>query len=141
MAALILQVTFSFYAKKSKNSFFFCKYLKKFIVSEEYCIAHPYAELVFLPECRYHNSLLGNVVDLLQQTDSLSLLYQHVDCLYALFKYRFSGYIDVKVGQVFDNVQGAVFFIQRNRMSSIAKTKPMGKKHRKQFLSSFQKTK
>ena len=48
-----------------------------------------------------------------------------MDCLYTLFKYRFSGKVFAKCGQVFDNVQRAVDFNQRNkgvkRMPSIAK--------------------
>ena len=49
--------------------------------------------------------LLGNVEELLQKLDPMILTYQHVDSLYAHFKYRLSGKIVVKSGQVFDNVQ------------------------------------
>ena len=38
-----------------------------------------------------------------------------MDCLYTLFKYRFSGKVIAKSGQVFDNVQRAVDFNQRNK--------------------------
>ena len=45
--------------------------------------------------------------------------------MYTLLKYRVSGKFIAKSGQVFDNVQRAVDFIQRNkgvdRMASIAK--------------------
>ena len=68
-----------------------------------------------------------------------------MDCLYTLFKYRFSGKVIVKSGQVFDNVQRAVDFNQRNkgvdRMPSIAKKRLLKKKYKKQFFSSFRKTK
>ena len=71
--------------------------------------------------------------------------YQHVDCLYTLFKYRFSGKVIAKSGQVFDNVQRAVDFNHRNkgmdRMPSIAKKRLLRKKCRKHLFSSFQKTK
>ena len=68
-----------------------------------------------------------------------------MDCLYTLFKFRFSGKNVVKGGQLFDNVQRAVHFNQQNRgldrMPSIAKKRLLRKKFRKHFLSSFQKTK
>ena len=68
-----------------------------------------------------------------------------MDCLYTLFKYRFSGKIVVKSGQVFDNLQRAVHFNQQNRgvegMPSIAKKRLLRKKFKKHLLSSFQKTK
>ena len=68
-----------------------------------------------------------------------------MDFLYTLFKYRFSGKIVAKSGQVFDNVQRAVDFNQRNkgvdRMPSIAKKRLLRKKYKKHLFSSFQKTK
>ena len=60
-------------------------------------------------------------------------------------KYRFSGKIVVKTGQLFDNLQRAVHFNQQNRgadrMPSIAKKRLLRKKYKKHLLSSFQKTK
>ena len=68
-----------------------------------------------------------------------------MDCLYTLFKYRFSGKVIAKRGQVFDNVQRAVNFNHRNkgvdRMPSIAKNRLLVKKYKKHLFSSFQKTK
>ena len=68
-----------------------------------------------------------------------------MDCLYTLFKYRFSVEVIAKRGQVFDNRQRAVDFNQRNkgvdRMPSIAKMKLLRKKYKKHLFSSFQKTK
>ena len=68
-----------------------------------------------------------------------------MDCLHTLFKYRFSGKVIAKSGQVFDNVQRAVDFNHRNkgvdRMASIAKERILGKKYKKHLFSSFQKTK
>ena len=63
--------------------------------------------------------------ELLKKLDTFCFTYQHVDCLYTLFKYRFSGKVIAKRGQVFDNVQRAVDFNEGNkgvdRMPSIAK--------------------
>ena len=68
-----------------------------------------------------------------------------MDCLYILFKYRFSGTVIAKSGQVFDNVQRAVDFNHRNkwvdRMPNIAKKRLLRKKYKKHLFSSFQKTK
>ena len=54
MAAVMLQVIPSLYAKYSKNSIFiFAVTYEKYIVSKEYCIAHQDAKLCFLPKCSY----------------------------------------------------------------------------------------
>ena len=99
----------------------------------------------FLPACQYHSVLLGNVRELLKKLDTFCFIYQHVDCLYTLFKYRFSGKVIAKSGQVFDNVQRAVAFNHRNkgvdRMPSITKKRLLRKKYKKHLFSSFQKTK
>ena len=101
--------------------------------------------MCFSPNCRYHNILIGNIEELLEKVDSFCFNYQHVDCLYTLFKYRFSGKFVVKSGQLFDNLQRAVHFNQQNRgvdrMPSIAKKRILRKKYKKHLLSSFQKTK
>ena len=94
-------------------------------MSQEYCIARHDDKMSFLSNCRYHILLLGNVEELLQKLDRIRSTYQWMDCLYTLFKYRFSGNIVVKSGQVFDNVQRISYFYQRNRgvdrMPSIVK--------------------
>ena len=100
---------------------------------------------MFLPDCKEHIILLGNFEELLKKLDTFCFTYQHVDCLYTLFNYRFSGKVIAKSGQVFDNVQRAVEFNQRNnavdRMPSIAKKRLLRKKYKKHLFSSFQKTK
>ena len=57
-----------------------------------------------------------------------------MECLYTLFKYRFSEKVFAKKRQVFDNVQRAVDFNQRNkgvdRMPSIAKNRLSRKKYK-----------
>ena len=101
--------------------------------------------MCFLPNCRCHIILIGNIKELLQKLDAFCFNYQHVDCLYTLFKYRFNGKIVIKSGQLFDYLQRAVHFNQQNRgverMPSIAKKRLLRKKYEKHLLSSFQKTK
>ena len=142
----MLQSIPSFYTKFSEKSLFIsARTYEKYIVCTEYCVAHHDDKTCFLPSCKYHILLLGNVEELLRKLDSFCFTYQHVDCLYTLFKYRFSGKVVVKSGQVFDNVQRAVDFNQRNkgvdRMPSFAKKRLLRKKYKKHLFSSFQKTK
>ena len=146
MVALMLQVIPSFYTNYSKNSLFIsANTYEKYIVSKEYCIAGHDDKMCFLPNCRYHFILIGNIKELLQKLDAFCFNYQHVDCLYTLFKYRFSKKIVIKNGQIFDNLQRAVHFKQQNRgvdrLPSIAKKRLLRKKYKKHSLSSFQKTK
>ena len=126
MAAIMLQSIPSFYTKFSEKGLFIsARTYEKYIVCTEYCIAHHDDKTCFLPGCKYHFLLLGNVEELLKKLDTFCFTYQHVDCLYTLFNYRFSGKVIAKSGQVFDNVQRAVDFNQGSkevdRMPSIAK--------------------
>ena len=146
MEANMLQSIPSFYAKNSEKSLFIsATTYEKYIVCKDYCIAHHNEETCFLPACKYHIVLLGNVEELLKKLDSFCFTYQHVDCLFTIFKYRFSGKVIAKSGQVFDNAQRAVDFNHRNkgvdRMPSIAKKRLLRKKYKKLLFSSFQKTK
>ena len=83
--------------------------------------------------------------DLLKKLDTFCFTYQHVDCLYTLYKYRFSGKFIAKSGQVFDNVQWLVEFNHRNmgvdRLPSIAKKRLWRKKFKEHLLRFLHKTK
>ena len=136
MAAVMVQVIPSFYTNYSKNSLFIpANTYEEFIVSEEYCFGRHDDKMCFLPKCRYHIILIGNIKVLLQKLDAFCFNYQHVDCLYILFKYRFSGKSVVKSGQLFDSLQKAVHFNQQNRavdrMPSIAKKRLLTKKYKR----------
>ena len=146
MAAIMLQTVPNFYATISEKSLLIsATTFEKNTVCKKYCIAHHNEKTCFLPACKYHIVLLGNVQELLKKLDTFCFTYQHVDCLYTLSKYRFIGKIIAKSGQVFDNVQRAVDFNHRNkgvdRMPSFAKKRLLRKKYKKQLFSSFQKTK
>ena len=146
MAPVMLRVIPSFYTTYSKNSLFIsANTYEKNIASKEYCIAHHDDKMCVLPNCKYHIILIGNIQDLLQKMDAFCFNYQQVDCLYTLFKYRFSGKIVVKSGELFDNLQRAVHFNQQNRgvdrMASVVKKTLLRKKYKKHLLSSFQQTK
>ena len=142
----MLQTIPSFYLKISEKSLFIsANTYERYIVCKDYCIAHHDNKTCFLLSCRYHIILLVNFEELLKKFDTFCFTYQHVDCLFTLFKYRFSGKVFAKSVQVFVNVKRAVDFNQRNkgvgRMSSIAKKKLLRKKFKKHLISSFQKTK
>ena len=105
MAAIMLQAIPSFYTKISEKSpFISAKTYEKYSVCTDYCIAHHDDKTCFLPVCKYHIILLGNVEEFLKKLDTFCFTYQHVDCLFTKFKYRFSGNVFAKSGQVFDNV-------------------------------------
>ena len=135
MAAIMLQTITSFYTKLSGKSLFIsANTYEKYIVCKDYCIAHHDDKTCFLFSCKYHILILGNAEELLKKLDTFCFTYQHVDCLYTLFKYRFSEKVIAKNGQVFDNVQRAVDCNQRNkgldRMPSIAKKRLLRKKYK-----------
>ena len=105
MEAIMLQTILSFYAKISGKSLFIsAKTFEKYIVCKDYCIAHQDEKTCFLPACKNHIILLGEVEELLHNLDTFCFTYQHVDCLFNLFKYRFNGKIIAKNGNVFDNL-------------------------------------
>ena len=142
----MLQMIPRFFTNCSKNNFFnSANTYEKFILGKKYCIASHDDKMCFLPNCRYHIILIGNNKYLLQKLDAFCFNYQHLDCLYTLFKYRFMGKFVVKCGELFDNLQRAVHFNQQNRgvdrKPSNAKKRLMKKKYKKPLLSSFQQTK
>ena len=146
MAVIMLQTIHSFYAKISEKSLIFsAKTYEKYIVCKDYCIAHHDDKTCSLPCCKCHNILLGEIEEMLHKLDTFCFTYQHVDCLYTLFKYRFNGNIVAKGGNVFDNVQRAVSFNQRNggmdKLPSIARKRLSKKKFKEHFMSALQKKK
>ena len=142
----MLQTIPSFHTNLSQKVFLVQqKTYKKYIVCKDYCIAHHDDKACSLPSCKYNILLPANVQELLKRLDIFCFTYQHMDCLYTLFKYRFNGKVIAKSEQVFNNVQRAVAFNHRNkavdRMLSIAKKRLLRKKYKKHLFSSFQKTK
>ena len=146
MTAIMLQTIPSFCAEVSeKNLLISAKTYEKYIVCKDYCITHHHNKKCFLPACKYHVVLLGETEALLHKLDTLCFTYQHVDCLYTLFKYRFNGKIIEKSGNVFDNVQRAIPFNQTMsglvKIPSIAKKRLLRKKFKQHFMSALQKNK
>ena len=116
MAAIMLQKITTFYAIVLKKILFFsATTYEKYIVCKNFCIAHHADKTCSLPTYKNHIVLLGEIEELLHKLDTFCFTYQHVDCLYTLFKYRFSGKTSAKSVSVFDKVQWAIFFNQRNR--------------------------
>ena len=129
-----------------KNTIFIsANTFEKYIICKNYCIAQHDDKMCFLPSCRYDILTMGYIDELLQKLHSFWLTILIVDCLFTLFKYRISGKVVNRSGQVLDNVQRAVYFRQRNKivdkMPCIAKQRLMNKKNKENFLSYFQTTK
>ena len=116
MAAIMSQTIPSLYTKvPEKNLVISANTFEKYIVCTDYCIAYHDKKTCLLLVCKYHNIILGNVEQLLKKLDTFGFTYQHVNCLYTLFKYLFSGNVFAMNGQVFDNVQRTVDFNHRNK--------------------------
>ena len=94
---------------------FFCKHVQKKFVCNDYCVAFHNDKSCFVSDCNFHIIPLGNVDVRPKKLDTFCFTYQHVDCLYTLFKYRFSEKTIAKTGQVFDKVQRPVEFNHRNK--------------------------
>ena len=121
-----------------QESPFFCvNTYEKYVVSKKYCIARHDDKMCFPHIFRNNFILVGEIKVLLQKLDALCFNYQHVGCLYALFKYRFSGKIVVKSRQLFHNVQRAVHVNHQNRgadrIPSIGKKRFLKMKNSKIF--------
>ena len=120
-----------------KQPFQFYKYIQKSILSKETPLGTTMRKcaLCFLLNCRFQFLSHGILEELLQKLYLLCFTYQHVDCFYTLSKYQFSGKIVVKIGQVFVDVQRAVYFNQKyrgvGRMHSIARKRILRKMYRK----------
>ena len=128
----MLQTTPSFYAKIAEKTLFLsAKTNEKYIICKYYCIAHHDDKTCSLPACKYQIILLGEIEELLHKLNTFCFTYKHVDCLYTLFNYRFSGKIIAMSGNVFDIVLRAISFNQRNRgvdkMASFAKKRLLRK--------------
>ena len=80
-----------------------------------------------------------------KEIGNLRFTCHHAECLYTIYRYRFSGDIFAKIGQVFDSVQKVVpFTLQKRGMDvfrSFAKKETTGKKYKKQLFSCFRKIK
>ena len=118
---------------------------KKYIVCNNFCVDFHNDRTCAVSNCKFHFILLGDVEELLKKLDIFCFTYQHVDCMYTFFKYRFSGKIIAKSVQLLDNVQQTVDFNHRNkgvhRMPSNAEKRLLRKKYKKPSFSSFQRTK
>ena len=72
MAAVMLQVIPSVFAEYSEKPLFISSNTyKKYIVCNDYCVAFHNDKTCFVPKCRFHNKLLGNVEELLKKLDSI----------------------------------------------------------------------
>ena len=67
--------------KISENNFFIsANTYENYFTSKQYCAVRHDDKMCFLPNCRYHIILIGNIKDLLQKLDAVCFNYQHEDC-------------------------------------------------------------
>ena len=147
MVAVMLEAIPSFFQKFSETSLFNpTDDYEKFLVCRDYCVASQYPAFCFLKNCKFHLLLITDkdLDDLLVKLDRVCFTYQHVDCFYTLFKFRFSGNVLEKNGKIFGSVERAVSFNKLNKgvdkMPSIAKKRILRKKFKKHMLTSVQRS-
>ena len=103
-------------------------------MSKEDCIGNHGDKMCFLTYCRCHSILIGDFNEVLQKLDAFCFHYQHVDCLYTLYKYQFNNKVVVKGGQLLDILQKAVHLNYQKRGAdktpSIAKNRLLRKKYK-----------
>ena len=147
MAALMLQVIPSFFHKFSETSLFISTDdYEKFLVCRDYRIAAHDPAFCYLKNCKFHLLVIADkdLNDLLVKLVRVCFTYQHVDCFYSLFKFRFSGKVLEKNGEIFDSVERAVSLNKLNKgvdkIPSIAKRRLLRKKFKKHMLTSVQRS-
>ena len=135
MVAVMLEAIPSFFQKFSETSLFISSDdYEKFLVCRDYCVAAHDPAFCFFKSCKFHFLLIADkdLNDLLVKLDRVCFTYQHVDCFDTLFKFRFSGNVLEKNGEIFDSVERAVSFNKLNKevdkMPSIAKKRRLRKK-------------
>ena len=113
MAAAVCQALPSFYRDYINKSFFISvsdKFYKKHIVTQDFCVStHDF--FYYLENCKFHLILVGKAPSkVLQRLDKYQFIYQEIDCLYCLCKYRFLSSLVTSSGEVFNQLV-AVFSI------------------------------
>ena len=113
-------------------------------MSKEYCIARQDDKMCFLPNCKYHISLIGNMKELLQKLDAFCFNCQHVDFVYTSST--------ASMAKLFSRVENSLIICRRQFVSTrkaeewtecqaSGKRDSWGKSTRNIWLSSIQKTK
>ena len=128
MAAAMCQALPSFYSDYCKKSLFInvsSDFYKKYIVLHDYCVS-THNSLCSLENCKLHLVLIGaSLSQIFQRLDKYVYIYQEIDCLYTLFKHRFSSSIVASSGEMFNQLSRAVQHNSRweraKKMLSIAK--------------------
>ena len=140
MAKVMMHVILGICADYSESCLFIsANAYEKYIVCKDFCIYHHHDKLCFLPICRSHIILIKVFDELLHELDAFCFTYQHMDCPYTLFRYRFGGKMFANSGKVFDNVQEAVYISQRNNGLDIcaALQETLFRQNNKKWLMSF----
>ena len=147
MVAVMLQAIPSFFQNFPETSLFISvDDYKKFLVCCDNIVAAHDLAFCFLKSCKFHLLLIAvkDLNDLLVKLDCVCITYQHVDCFCTLIKFRFSGNVLEKIGEIFDTVERTVSFNKLDKgvdkMPCIAKKRLLRKKFKKHMLKSVQRS-
>ena len=117
-----------------------------YTICREYCVAAHDPAFWRLKNCKFHLLLIADkdLNDLLVKLDRVCFTYQHVECFYTLFEFKFSGNFLEKIGELFDSGERVVLFNKVNKgvdkMPSIVKKRLLRKKFKKHMLTSVQRS-
>ena len=92
--AVMLQAIPSFFQKISETSLFISTDdYEKSLVCRDYCATAHDPAFCFLKDCKFYLLLIADkdLNDLLVKVARVCFKYQHLDCFYTFFKFRFSG--------------------------------------------------
>ena len=82
ISAEMIQVIPSFFANHSENSLFIsANTYEKYILCKGFCMADHNGKVCFLPNCRYHIILIGNIDGLLQKMGAFCFTYLCTFCI------------------------------------------------------------
>ena len=143
----MLQVIPSFLGKFWESSLFILSdYNEDFLVCHDYSVASQNPAHCNSINCEVHILCIASEDnnDVIGKQDRLCFTHENVDCFYTLFKFRFSGNLLVKFGELLDSLERVVSFNKVNKeldkIPSLAKKRFLRRKFNKHLLTSIQKS-
>ena len=115
---------------------------KNFLICRVSCLASHNPAYCSLINCQFHILLIVDKDrnELIGTLQRLCVTFQHVDCFYTLFKYRFFGIFMLKNGNILVSVERTVSFNKLNegvdKMPIIAKKSFLRKNNQKGLADS-----
>ena len=119
MVDKMFQLLPSSFEKYNRNCLFVSIYqenINKFLITSNYSVAI-HKDFCSVEKCTYHILLYSEEgpESLLKKLNGSTFLYQHVDCVFTLYKFRFYGNIVRKNGEIIDELEKAVKYIESHK--------------------------